>query len=74
MLLAVEDELNEYGQFMRFDTLTVVPFDLRLIDKKYLDKKTINLINEYHKNVYHALAPYLNADELIYLGKITQEI
>ena len=74
MLLAVEDEFNEYGQFMRFDTLTMVPFDLRLIDKRYLDKKTINLINEYHKTVYHALAPYLNADELIYLGKITQEI
>ena len=74
MLLAVEDEFNEYGQFMRFDTLTMVPFDLRLIDKRYLDKKTINLINDYHKNVYHTLAPYLDADELIYLGKITQEI
>lgn len=74
MLLALNDELNEYGQFMRFDTLTLVPFDLRLIDKNYLDEKTIKLLNEYHKNVYTLLAPYLNEDELAYLKKITKEI
>lgn len=74
LLLVVNDEANEYGQFMHFDTLTVVPFDLRLVDKRYLDKKTINCLNEYHQHVYTTLAPYLNSDELTYLAMLTREI
>lgn len=74
MLLVVEDELNEYGQFMKFKTLTMCPFDLRLIDKEYLDKKTIEALNNYHKEVYENLAPYLNEDEKEYLKKVTRAI
>ncbi len=74
LLLVENDENNEYGQFLRFKTLTVVPFDLRLIDKNYLDDKTVKLLNEYHSEVYRKLSPYLNDEERAYLANITREI
>ncbi len=74
LLLVKKDEQTEYGQFLSFKTLTLVPFDLRLIDKKCLDDKTIKLLNDYHKEVYETLSPYLNEEERLYLYKITREI
>ena len=35
-LLVRNDELNEYGQFLSFETLTMCPFDLDLIDVDFL--------------------------------------
>ncbi len=74
MILCQKDELNEYGQFLSFETLTLVPFDLELIDKDYLDEKTIRVLNAYHKRVYETLRPYLNEEEEAYLKKLTREI
>ncbi len=74
LLLVENDESNEYGQFLHFRTLTVVPFDLRLIDKKYLNDKQVELLNNYHLKVYETLSPYLNEEERVYLEKITRAI
>lgn len=74
MLLCVNDELNEYGQFLRFETITLCPFDLSLIDKNYLDEKTIKLLNDYHEDVYRKLSPYLNEEEKEFLKQQTRSI
>lgn len=74
MILCKKDECNEYGQFMCFETLTMVPFDRRLIDLNYLDEKTIGLVNEYHRKVYEALLPYLNEEETAFLRKACEEL
>ncbi len=74
LLLVENDESNEYGQFLHFRTLTVVPFDLRLIDKKYLNDRQVELLNNYHLKVYETLSPYLNEEERVYLEKITRAI
>ena len=73
-LLCKVVENNEYGEFLGFETLTMVPFDLRLIDKKYLDEKTINALNDYHQKVYDNLSPYLDEKEKAYLRKLTRKI
>lgn len=74
MLLVRKDENNEYGQFLKFKTLTMCPFDLKLIDKKYLDDKTLKALNNYHREVYDNLSPYLNDEEKDFLKEITREI
>lgn len=74
LILCEKDIENEYGQFLRFRTLTLVPFDLRLIDRRYLDDKTVSIINTYHRRIYDTLLPYLNAEEAQYLRKVTREI
>ena len=74
LVLCVKDEENEYGQFLKFETLTLVPFDLKLIDRNYLDDKTINIINSYHQRVYETLSPYLSDEENEFLRGLTREI
>ena len=74
MILCKKEFENEYGEFLGFETLTLVPFDLELIDKNYLDQKTIDVINEYHKKVYETLLPYLNEEEAKFLKRITRKI
>lgn len=73
-LLVCKNELNEYGQFLSFDTLTLCPFDLDLIDLDYLNEDDIKEINKYHKEVYETLSPYLNDDEKKFLLKETREL
>lgn len=73
-LLCKTVENNEYGQFLGFETLTMVPFDLKLIDKKLLDNKTIDALNNYHETVYNKLSPYLDEKEKAFLRKLTKKI
>ena len=74
LLLCKSNMKNEFGEFLKFETLTLVPFDLRLIDVNYLDDKSRIALNNYHQRVYESLSPYLNDDEKQYLRKITQAI
>lgn len=74
MLLVVKDQKTEYGQFLKFKTLTLCPFDLRLIDLDYMDDKTRKALNAYHQMVYEKLRPYLDEDERRYLKKVTKKI
>ena len=71
LLLCYKDEENEYGSFLKFETLTMVPFDLRLIDKSYLDQKSIDALNRYHQKVYDTLAPFISEEERNYLQEHT---
>ena len=74
LLLCVKDDENEFGQFLRFETLTLCPFDRKLIDKDYLDEKALNALNSYHKRVYETLSPYLNKDEKKFLKEKTKPL
>ena len=74
LLLCKKDELNEYGQFLSFESITMVPFDLQLIDKRYLDDETVKAINAYHREVYRTLYPYLNDEERLFLTRATRSI
>ncbi len=73
-LITVKAEHNEYGQFMRFENITFCPFDLDGINPSLLDASDIKKLNDYHKNVYKTLAPYLcerDAEKLAYLTRAT---
>ena len=74
LLLCQKAENNEYGQFLKFETVTLAPFDLKLIDTKYLDQNTINILNRYHTRVFETLAPYLDEEEVKYLRYKTRQI
>lgn len=71
-LVCVKDCDNEYGTFLKFDTLTMVPIDRDLIDVKYLDAVDIVRINKYHKRVYEVLSPHMEGDELEMLAAATE--
>ena len=65
---------NEYGQFLYFENLTMVPFDIEAVDKKYLSSEDIKYLNDYHRTVYERISPYLEGDELEFLKSCTREI
>ncbi len=73
-LLCVKDVKNEYGQFMRFEPLTLVPIDLDGIDTSFMTKFEIDALNEYHKTVFEKLNPYFDGEELEKLKYYTREI
>lgn len=74
MMLCVKAEKNEFAQFMKFENLTWVPIDLDAIDVKYMEPRDRELLNEYHKEVYARISPYLNPEEAAWLKTATREI
>jgi len=73
-LLCCEGEKNEYGQFMYFEPITYVPFDLDAVDPNQMTSREIGYLNDYHKKVYEVLAPYFEGEELEWLGNATRSI
>ena len=74
MMLTLEDEKTEFGQFMKFESITYCPIDLDGIDKGMLTEDEKKWLNTYHKDVYAKLSPYLNEEEKSWLEKETREI
>ena len=65
---------DEFGDFLKFETLTLFPYDTRLIDISMLSQKEIKQVNDYHKMVRERLTPYLNAEEAAWLAEKTKEL
>lgn len=63
-----------YEEFLEFETLTLYPYDLNLIDKALLDNEEIDFINNYHIEVFNRISPYLNSEETKWLKEKTIEI
>ena len=74
LVVCKKAELNEYGQFMEFEFLTMVPIDLEALDPSLMTERDITLLNEYHKNVFEALSPYLTEEEGTWLKEQTRAI
>lgn len=70
LLLAVNDIKNEYGQFMKFESLTIAPIDVELVDKEQLGDKLTRKLNEYNRMVYEKLSPYLDSDVVAWLQSL----
>ena len=62
LVMVVEDEVNEFGKWMRFETLTLCHFDTSAIDVELLDRAEIEWLNDYNRRVYETLAPLLPED------------
>lgn len=73
-LLCRKDEANEYGQFMHFEDLTCVPFDLDGVEVSLLTDADRRNLNAYHKEVFEKLEPYFEGEELDWLREATREI
>lgn len=74
MILASKDYENEYGTFMRFDTLSFCPIDLGAVDVNLLTDIEKAWLNNYHKEVYEKLSIHLNEEEKKWLANETREI
>ena len=73
-LLCCKGEKNEYGQFMYFENITYVPFDLDAIDPEQMTSVERSRLNEYHAKVYEVVSPYLEGEEKAWLKEATRAI
>lgn len=74
LMLCVNDRETSFGKFMRFETVTMVPFDRRAILPEEMNSSEKQLLNEYHAKVYETIAPYLTEDERAWLKEETKAI
>lgn len=73
-ILCCKGERNEYGQFMYFEPITFIPFDLDAINPDIMTEEDKKMLNDYHKSVYEKLAPHLDEEERVFLEKYTRAI
>ena len=71
LVLTVEREKTEYGRFLGFRPLTLVPFDRASILPEKMSDAQKKTLNDYHERVYQTVSPYLTADEAAWLRKQT---
>lgn len=73
-MLVTLDEKTEFGQFMRFKTISYCPIDLEGIDVNMLTPEEKEWLNTYHNEVYDKLCSYLDEEEKEWLKKETRSI
>ena len=69
MMVVVPAMTTEFGQFLKFETLTLCPIDQELIDMEIMTPAEIDWINNYHQKVYDKISPLLNEDERDWLSR-----
>lgn len=65
---------TEFGEFLKFDSLTLCPIDTTPVDKSMLLQEEIDWLNDYHARVYRELSPHLNYEEKAWLKDATLPI
>jgi Xaa-Pro aminopeptidase len=63
LVLTVPAFSTEFGDFLKFETITLFPFDLRLFDLSIMTDEEIAWVNEYHNKVRSVLTPMLDTEE-----------
>lgn len=74
LVLTTPAMTTEFGNFYRFETLTLCPFDLTLFDTDMMTDSEIEWLNDYHRMVRSRLTPLLNSAQRTWLEKKTQPL
>ena len=73
-LLIVPAESTAFGDFLKFETLTLAPIDTAPIVLEMLSTEEREWLNNYHHRVYESLSPYLEGNEKEWLRNATLPI
>ena len=60
--------------FLRFEVLTLAPFDRDALDVSLLSDEERRWLNDYHRRVREALSPHLSVEERRWLNDVTQPL
>lgn len=67
VMLVVEDCKNEFGDWLRFEPLTMCHFDTSSIIVDLMTREEINWLNAYNARVFRVLSPMMSAEEASWL-------
>jgi Xaa-Pro aminopeptidase len=65
---------TEFGDFLKFETLTLCPIDIRCIDLTLLRDDERAWLNDYHATVLERVSPHVSGAAKAWLEKRTQAI
>jgi Xaa-Pro aminopeptidase len=74
LVLNVPAEPSEFGEFLRFETLTLCPIDTRLIDRALMRSDEIGWLNAYHDTVRRRVGPLVTGSAAQWLMERTAPI
>ncbi|MCR5003905.1 MAG: aminopeptidase P family protein [Bacteroidales bacterium] len=74
LVLCVEAEKNEFGDFLKFETLTLCHFDTSIVVKKLMSPEEIEWLNAYNERVYETLKDRLTPEEASWLKTKTRAL
>lgn len=74
VIVCMEKDETDFGRFMEFETLTLCPIDLRLIEPSLLSSDELKWLNDYHQRVFDELSPMMDDELKEFLRKQTQKI
>jgi Xaa-Pro aminopeptidase len=74
LLLNVPAQTTEFGEFLRFETLTLCPIDTRCIERSLLDSEEVAWLNAYHATVAERVGPLVSGDAWHWLQARTRAI
>lgn len=69
LVLTTKAETSEFGEFLKFETLTLAPIDTSMVIANLLSPEQIAWLNAYHRTVLKQLQPHLNEAECIWLSE-----
>lgn len=73
--LLIKDYLQtDFGKFLQMESLSLCPIDTAPIDVDMLLHEELDWLNDYHREVYEKLSPYLNAEEKEWLKDATKPL
>lgn len=74
LVLTVEDSETEFGKFLKFETLTICPIDIKAIDTNLMTDTEKSWLNDYHSWVYSQLENSLDDEHRAWLKDKTKAI
>jgi Xaa-Pro aminopeptidase len=74
LVLNVAGDSGEFGDFLRFETLTLCPIDTRCLDLDLLRADERAWLNDYHATVRQRLAPHVSGAALDWLHRRTEAV
>ena len=74
LVLNVPAMITEFGEYLRFETLTLCPIDTRCLDLDLLRSDERTWLNDYHATVRQRLAPHVSGDASVWLQERTESI
>ena len=74
LVLCVDAGTNDFGQWCRFETLTLCHLDTSIVIKELLDASEIDWLNAYNAKVFQTLSPRLPSEIAQWLRKKTLPI
>lgn len=74
LVLAVPAANGEFGEFLRFETLTLCPIDTRCVDLSLLQPHEVQWLNAYHAKVRERLLPHVDGAARAWLELRTEAI